>query len=133
MGKKPNGFLYVIGLLLLIVAGVVTTAIISSVKNNNDAPTDIRARAGVVNTLKLTGMISSVDTDNGVLVVDNVVFAPESRSGPEINYGTWIVIPPQTFSVYSAVPGSTIDITVNSASLDVASKQVAASQIVVRQ
>lgn len=123
---------FIVAITLLIVGGIVMTAIISSVKNNTDSQTDIRARAGVVNTLKLLGTVSEIDTANNTLTATGVRFAPESRSGPEVDYGTWVVVPPQNFSLFSATPGLTIEFVINSSDFDVANKLVVASAITLR-
>ena len=117
----------------LIIAGVITTAIINVVKNNQRSATDIRAKAGVTNTLKLTGTIDSVDDAAGTLTVIDVQFAAESRSGKPVNYGTWTVTPPNIFSLSSAVPGAKVTFTVNSDSFDVVSKQVTAANVTILQ
>lgn len=124
---------YAIALGALIVMGVITTAIINVVKNNQSSATDIRAKAGVVNTLKLVGTVDSTDDINGTITVLNVQFDDESRSGKPVNYGTWSVTPPMTFSLSSALPGTRISFTVNSDSFNVASKQVVAAQVTVLQ
>jgi len=124
---------YAIALGALIIMGVVTTAIINVVKNNQSSATDIRAKAGVVNTLKLTGTVDSTDDISGTITVLNVQFADESRSGKPVNYGTWSVTPPQTFSLSTALPGTRISFTVNSDSFNVASKQVVAAQVTILQ
>lgn len=124
---------YAIALGALIIMGVVTTAIINVVKNNQSSATDIRAKAGVVNTLKLIGTVDSTDDIAGTITVLNVQFADESRSGKPVNYGTWSVTPPATFALSSALPGSQISFTVNSDSFNVSSKQVVAAQVTVLQ
>lgn len=124
---------YAIALGALIIMGVVTTAIINVVKNNQSSATDIRAKAGVVNTLKLTGTVDSINDTAGTITVLNVQFADESRSGKPVNYGTWSVTPPATFSLSSALPGTRISFTVNSDSFNVSSKQVVAAQVTVLQ
>lgn len=114
----------------LIIAGVVTTSIIGAIKNNQSG-TDNRAKAGVTNTLKLTGTVESVDDVARTLQVLNVQFSDESRSGKAVNYGTWIVTPPNTFDFPSAQPGTKISFTVNSDSFDVMKKEVVAAQMAV--
>ena len=133
MTKRPDAMVYAVALGGLIIIGVVTTAIINVVKNNQSAPTDIRTKAGVVNTLKLTGTVDSVDETAGTISVLDVQFSSESRSGKPVNYGTWTVTPPRTFSLMTAVPGAKISFTVNSDSFDVMSKQVVAASVTILQ
>lgn len=122
---------YAIALGSLIIVGAITTAIINVVKNNNSSATDIRAKAGVVNTLKLVGTVDSVDSIGNTITVLDVQFAPESRSGKPVNYGTWTVNPPATFSLGTASPGTRISFTVNSDSFDVVSKNVSAANVAI--
>jgi hypothetical protein len=122
--------IYAIALGALVVVGIITTAIIDAVRNNQGAA-DIRAKAGVTNTLKLTGTVESVDEAAGTISVSDVQFDPSSRSGKAVNYGTWNVIPPSSFNLLSATPGTKVAFTVNSDSFDVASKQVVAAQVTV--
>lgn len=129
MSKKPDAMVYAIALGALIVVGIITTTIINVVKNNQSSAVDIRAKAGVVSTLKLTGTIDRVDEAAGTITVLNVQFADESRSGQPVNYGAWTVTPPATFLISSATPGSRITFTVNSDSFNVSSKQVVAAEI----
>lgn len=128
MNKKPDSLVYIMALAGLIVVAIITTSIIGAVKNN-DSATDIRAKAGVVNTLKLVGTIESMDTATRILTVLDVQFSPESRSGKAVNYGTWKVTAPTAFDILSASPGSKINFTVNSDSFDVALKEVVAAQM----
>lgn len=120
--------IYAIALGILVIAGIITTAIIDSVKNNQSA-TDIRAKAGVVSTLKLTGTVDTVDESAGTITVLDVQFADESRSGKAVNYGTWTVTPPSTFSLLQATPGKKMMFTVQSDSFNVASKKVTAAAV----
>ncbi len=132
MNKKPDSMVYILALAGLIVAAIITTSIIGAVKNNQ-AGTDIRAKAGVVNTLKLVGSVESTNDLTRTITVINVQFAEESRSGKAVNYGTWIVTPPNTFDFISAVPGAKVNFTVNSDSFDVMKKEVAAAQMAIEK
>lgn len=122
---------YAIALGSLIIVGAITTTIINVVKNNNSSATDIRAKAGVVNTLKLVGTVDSVDSMGNTITVLDVQFAPESRSGKPVNYGIWTVTPPPTFSLGTAAPGTKISFTVNSDSFDVVSRNVSAANVTI--
>ncbi len=125
--------IYAMALGGLIIAGIITTAIINVVKNNQSSAVDIRAKAGVTNTLKLTGTVDSIDETAGTITVLDVQFAAESRSGKPVNYGTWTVTPPRTFSLMTAVPGTNITFTVASDSFNVVSKQVTAANVAILQ
>lgn len=128
MNKKPDSLIYIMALAGLIVLGIITTSIIGAVKNNQ-SNTDIRAKAGVVNTLKLIGTVESADDITRTLRVLDVQFSSESRSGKAVNYGTWVVTPPNTFDFVTASPGTHIRFTVNSDSFDVMKKEVIAAEM----
>ncbi len=129
--KKTKGLPYIVAALVLIIVGIITTAIIGAVKNS-DSTSDIRAKAGVTNTLKLTGYVGTVDDVNGTITVENVQFDETSRSGPATNYGTWTVTPPQQFSLFTAQPGKKLTFTVQTESFNVAVKKVSAVQMTVK-
>lgn len=130
--KKSNNLLYIIVIVGILVTGIVTTAIINAIKNNQSSPTDIRARAGVVNIVKLTGTISDVNFSGGTLTVANTQLSQETRSGPVTNYGTWTVTVPQSFNIATAQVGREVTFVVDSNSFDVASHKVTASQVTVK-
>lgn len=130
MNKKSNTYIYIIALGALIVAGIITTSIIGAIKNNQGAA-DIRAKAGTLNTLKLVGTVSEVRETDGTIIINDVQFSDESRSGGPVNYGTWTVTPPPTFNLFSATPGARITFTVSTTSFDVASKKVSAVQVTI--
>ncbi|MEK7577661.1 MAG: hypothetical protein AAB492_03555 [Patescibacteria group bacterium] len=132
MNKKPNSLIYLISAFGLIVVGIITVAIINAVKNTNQSGgTDIRARAAVTNTLKLTGIVSEVVDVEGMIIVSNVQFADTSRSGAAKDYGTWKVLTPTNFVMSTAVVGSPISFTIDAKSFNVTSKSVSASVITV--
>lgn len=120
--------IYAIALGALVVMGMITTAIIDRVKSSQSSA-DVRAKAGVTNTLKLTGTVESVDESSGTIVVNDVQFTTESRSGKVANYGTWTVTPPSTFNLLSANPGASIAFTISADSFNVETHAVVASQI----
>ncbi|MEK7060868.1 MAG: hypothetical protein AAB937_01390 [Patescibacteria group bacterium] len=132
MNKKPNSLIYIVAAVGLIIVGIVTTAIINAVKNTNQSGgTDIRARAAVTNTLKLTGIVSEVIDLEGMLIVSNVQFADTSRSGTAKDYGTWKVFVPTNFALITATVGSTVTFNIDAKSFNVTTKSVVASQITV--
>jgi hypothetical protein len=126
--KQSRNLFYLIAVVSLVVVAIVTTAIINAVKNSQSSPTDIRAKAGVANTLQLTGLVAGTN-EAGDFIVNDVQFSENSRSGPARNYGTWTVTPPRTVSPGSIGIGQQINFTVDSASFDVLSKKVVASQL----
>ena len=126
------GLTYILAAVGLIIVGIVTTAIINAVKNTNETSgTDIRARAAVTNTLKLSGTVSEVVDIEGMLIVSDVQFADTSRSGDAKNYGSWKVFVPTTFAISTATVGSPVTFTIDSKTFNVTTKSVVASQITV--
>lgn len=114
----------------LIIVGIVTTAIINAVKNTDQSGgTDIRAKAAVTNTLKLTGTVDEVVDVEGMIIVSGVQFADTSRSGDAKDYGTWKVFVPTNFAISTATVGSPITFTIDSKTFNVTTKSVVASQI----
>lgn len=122
--KVPKSLLYFIASIGFIVVAIIMSFIIEKTKSSG---TGTRARAGVTNTLKVNGTVTSVD--NGVLTVDNVFFADDSRSGPAVNYGTWEVTPPPGYNAASSGPGTTIAITIEAKTFDISSRKVKATKI----
>ena len=132
MNNNPKGLIYILSAVGLIIIGIVTTAIINAVKNTNQSASgDIRARAAVTNTLKLTGTVSEVIDIEGMIIVSNVQFADTSRSGTAKNYGTWKVLAPSNFPLTSAVVDSPITFSIDAKSFNVSTKSVVASQITI--
>lgn len=95
--------------------------------SNNQSQADTRAKAGVVSTLKLTGVVQSVDETKGVIIVNQLQFLDQQGK----NLGTWTVTPPQGFNVLSISPGTKVVITVNSTTFMAATHTVTATQITV--
>lgn len=127
--KKGGSFLYFFGSVAMIVAAVALTALINFSKTDSTT-TDVRARASA-NTLQLTGTVVSTDETTGIIIVQNVQFAEESRSGPGKNLGTWQVTPPPSFAISQAFPGAQLTITIQAASFDINLREVTATQITV--
>lgn len=126
--KRPDAMIYAIALGVLVVMGMITTAIIDRVKSSQNAG-DYRAKAGVTNTLKLTGIVESVNELAGTITVSNVEFASVSRSGKAVNYGRWTVTPPSTFNLMTINPGANISFTISADSFNVETRAVVASEI----
>jgi hypothetical protein len=131
MKNNNKNLIYIVAAVSLIIIGIIMTSIIGAVKNNQ-APADIRAKAGVTNTLKLIGIVESTDETNGTVTVSNVQFDQSSRSGEAHNYGTWVVTAPRTFSLFSAQSGKSISFTIATESFNVAVKNVVATQMSVK-
>lgn len=108
MKDKGNSMLYFVGSVLLIIVAIVFTAILDSTRGSEPSG-DIRARAGNLSTVNMSGTISSADETQGVLVVDNLQF----KRGTKKNLGTWTVTPPASYTLSRAVPGKKITLAVD--------------------
>lgn len=129
--RGTDSFLYLIATVGLVIAAILTSAIINATRDKQASPTDIRARAGATNTLKLIGTVSSVDEVQRALMVDDVQFAQESISGAPKNLGTWTVTPPFQFSLGTAYPGASVQFAVDAKTFDVASRSVVATEVII--
>ncbi len=99
-----------VGLIVLAIGFVAVLDRISSPAPNTS---DIRARAGITNMLKLNGTVDDVDEINGTLTVRDVYFADVSRSGEAKNLGTWTVAAPSGFNFASVAAGTPVVIGVD--------------------
>lgn len=128
MKKKTNTLLFVAVSIGLIIAAVAATAIVNRAKEG--APSDIRAKAGVSATLRVTGTVASVDDVKEIFTLTNFRFA-SSENGA--NLGTWTVTPPPGFSLSSLSPGVGITMTIDPTTMLAESHTVVATQIIVEK
>jgi len=106
-----NSNLLLFGSVILIVLAIPLVSLLSRPRNSAE---DVRARAAVVNTLQMNGTVASVDEVKGVLTLDNVYLADESRSGEAKSLGSWEVTAPANFNFASISPGQTIIMNIDS-------------------
>lgn len=126
--KSHNSFLYIGASMFLIVGAIAATAIFR--RNDTSSGTDIRAKAGVSASLRLTGNVSGADDTNGTLTVSNLKFMDSQDT---TTLGTWTVTPPEGSSVSSYPVGANIVLTINPNTFLVTSHTVTATQIVVNK
>ncbi len=86
--------------------------------------TDTRAKAGVTATLKVSAIVSSVDSTKGTFVVDRLQFLDS-----EGNLGTWTVKPPVGFSVATVSPGTRVILTIDPTTFLATTHTVTATQV----
>lgn len=125
--KQTNNTLLFISIGLIFLA-ILLTAIIGKVTNNESA-TDLRAKAGFSSSLRLEGVVKSVDSSSGTFIVDDVHFIYKSRKDSEENLGSWTVTPPEGFSLGSLAPGSAVILNANPNSFLVSSHTMTAAKI----
>lgn len=128
--KKPSVLVYVGGSVILVVATVAFTAIINRAKP--DSSTDIRAKAGVLSTLKLTGTVGAVNIANNNFTVAQLRFHNQNGESIETTLGTWTVTPPPAFTLSSLTPGKEIVITADASTFMVDAHTVKATAISAR-
>jgi len=89
-GNK-NSLLLFIGSVSFVLLGVFVIAFIglSPGSNSSGGSQDIRAKAGVVSTSKLIGVVDTIDETAGTIKVNNLKF--ESTDNPNATLGTWTV------------------------------------------
>lgn len=122
---KNKTYLFIFGSIILILLGVALVAIIGKAVPAGSS-SDIRARAGTQNALKLVGVVASMDEAKGTVRVAGVQFAADNRSGNAQNLGDWTVTAPPAFNFASVSPGMTVTIGVEAATFNVASHAVTA-------
>lgn len=108
--KKNNMFLF--GSVILIILAIPLVSLVS--KSGSSTSGDVRARAAVVKTLQMNGTVNNIDEAKGIVVLDNVYLADESRSGDAKSMGTWTVTPPTNFNFASLLPGQSIVMNIDS-------------------
>lgn len=129
MNKKPTGTLLLFGSLGLIVAAIAITAVINGANRNAAAPTDIRAKAGITATLKVVGIVTTVDSANTSVTVDGLRFSDSKDTGQSL--GSWVVTPPPSYNLSLLTPGVHVVITADPSSFLVANHTLSATQIIV--
>ncbi len=128
MKKKSNTLIYVAVIIGLIISAIAATAVVNRTKEQ--APSDIRAKAGATSALQMTGTVGSVDNSKGVFSLTDVRFV---SSTSETTLGTWSVTPPSGFSLNSLSAGTQVTITINPATMLTSSSTVTATQIIVER
>lgn len=125
MPQKNKSLLYIFGSIILIFAAIIVTALIQ--KTSGPASEDIRARAGIKNTLRFTGIVVSIDTTRGTFVINNVQF--ENAAPGSTPLGKWTVTPPPTFSLTSLFTGVNVTISVDASTFKITNHTVTATEI----
>lgn len=128
MGMNKNTLL--VGSLGLIILAIGMVAILDKTTQSKSASTDVRARAATTKNLMIDGVVQSVNEVNNTLIVERVIFADTSRSGPAKDMGTWIVTPPASFSIASISPGAKVLIGVDAKTFLASKRTMTAMTIV---
>ncbi len=123
MKNKTNVFIF--GSLILILMAVALVAILDK-STPAGSSNDVRAQAGTQNTLKLTGIVNTVNETKGTIQVINVQFAASNLAGAPQNLGDWTVTAPVDFNFSSVSPGKTVTVGVVASTFNVASHALTA-------
>lgn len=123
MKNKTNLILF--GSVILILLAVALVAILDKTAPTSSS-TDVRARAGTQNTLKLVGVVNAVNETKGTVQVTGVQFADTNRSGAPQDLGDWTVTAPAAFNFASVSPGTAVTIGIDAATFNISSHAVAA-------
>ncbi len=128
MKKKNNTIVYVAVIIGLIIAAVAVTAVVNRTKDGQSS--DLRAKAGVTTTLRMTGTVAAVDESKGSFSLANVQFASSESNA---TLGMWTVTPPPGFSVGSLSAGTQITMSIDPTTMLAESSTVTATQIIIER
>lgn len=123
MNKKSNTSLILIALsALLIVGGIVITSFIN---NNQSGSSDIRAKAGQESGVRYQAVVSDINQDEGIVIVDSVT----PYDNPGNNFGQWSVIPPSGYNFASMPIGTTVILTIDGKTFNITTHTMTAKKI----
>lgn len=131
MKKSGNSVFYLAGSVILIVVAITATALVNVTRTPRGESVEVRAKAASAGTLRMTGVISSIDEVKGLLAVDNFRFASENGTGKSL--GSWSVTPPGDFRLSSVSPGMRITLTIFPSTFLAGAHTVTASQIMIEK
>ncbi len=100
---KGSSWIY-IGILGLVIAAVAVTAVLDRTSNKTE---DIRAKAGVAATQKMSGVVTAVDDTNGTVTVSNLL----TGTGPnqaKAQTKPWVITAPTGFNYALVSPGTKV-------------------------
>lgn len=121
MGKN-NNWLY-IGSIGLVIAAIATTAIIDRTKDE-----DIRAKADVITTQEMRGVVSEINENEGTVTVTNLETPGDTLLSK--NQGvSWTVTAPSGFNVGSVSSGSRVKMKIIPSTFLIATHTATATEI----
>ena len=86
----------------------------------------MRARAATQYTLKLTGIVNTVDATKSTVSLTGVQFAAGSRQGTVRDLGDWIITAPAQFNFASLSPGMSVTVGVEATTFNITDHAVSA-------
>jgi len=114
-------FIFSVGFVLLSIAFI---TILGQTSKKDNGSADIRAKATVANSLKLTGVVGSMDPGARTLTVDQVKF--ESKENEASNMGTWIVTEPADYKAGTVTIGKKVLLSIDASTFNASSKTMTA-------
>lgn len=128
----PNSFPYFFGSVILIVTAIVATGILNRTANTATTQ-DVRARASVTSLMRLSAIITSVDTAQGMVVVGGMQFTgttPQNLKNLGRNTaGEWQVSVSGNVNLAALGPGSRVELQVNPATFNISNRTLTAAAI----
>lgn len=123
-----NKTMLLVGSVLLIVMAIAMVAVLNRT-GSTATSSDVRARAAVGKTLQFNATVNTIDEAAGIVAVDNMYLADESRSGEPKSMGSWSVTAPAGFNFSSISEGMRIVIGIDPKTLMAQTRTVTALTI----
>lgn len=114
-------FVLSVGFVLICIAFI---TILGQTTNKSGENSDIRAKATVSNSLKLVGLVSSVDQSTRTIKVSGLKF--ENKASETADMGEWLVSLPTETNASQIRQGKRIIINADAAKFDITSKTLTA-------
>ena len=128
---QKKGFnVFFIGSIGFLILALGFLTILNRTKSSENG-TDVRAKAGIVATLKMSADVVSVDDNRGTINVDQLKF--QDRGDGQLSLGAWVVTAPPTVSVGSLAIGDRISLIVDPATFLAETHTLTATEIRVLQ
>jgi hypothetical protein len=131
INRKKNLFVFIN--LAFIIVGIALISVVDRTTGANTGSGDIRARAGEIKHLTAYATVLSSDPIKGMLIVTDLFFTDESRSGEAKNLGSWVVRAPVTFNFSTISPGAGIVIGIDSAAFLISKHSLTAASITLQK
>lgn len=126
---QKKGFnVFFIGSIGFLILALGFLAILNRTKSTENG-TDVRAKAGIVATLKMSADVVSVDDNKGTIYVDQLKF--QDRGDGQLSLGAWTVTAPPSISVGSLSVGERISLIVDPATFLAETHTLTATEIYV--
>lgn len=130
--QRDSTYFYIFTSLLLIVTAVGASAVLTRIKDAGSSQ-DVRARASVTSLMRLTAVITAVDSKTRVVTVNALQFTSsldrEAESFARNTAGEWSVRATGDIDLTTLSSGMKVELQVNPASFSIADRSFAAAVI----